>query len=141
MECFMSIMRWLYLVLLVCMPGLAQAAEEDWLSVAELVNQKLDSALTHYQAGDEQTARRDIIQAYFGPFEGEKMEAAIRSQLGVEPAFMLERQFSSLRKAIKAGKPVATVQKGVEELNQALNEHALLLNEAGVPRSVFQVNQ
>lgn len=137
----MSGIRGVTMVLLVLMAGLAQAGEEDWLPVAGLVSQKLDRALVHYQAGDEQTARRDVIQAYFGPFEGEKMEAAIRSQLGIEPAFMLERQFGKLRKAIKAGKPVADVRHGVEELKQALNEHARLLNDAGVPRSVFQVNQ
>ncbi len=135
-------MRWLMVLMLVFNGGLARAGEsEGWQPVADLVIGKLDAALAHYQAGDKQAARRDIVQAYFGPFEAEKMEAAIRSQLGIEPAFILERQFGDLRKAIRGGQPVAAVEQGVAELRQALREHASLLNEAGVPLSVFQVNQ
>ena len=69
------------------------------------------------------------------------MEAAIRSHLGIEPAFLLERQFGAIRKDIKSGAPEKEVASAVNKLKQALKDHAEQLNEAGVPLSVYEVNQ
>ncbi|KAA1175957.1 hypothetical protein FWJ25_02160 [Marinobacter salinexigens] len=118
-----------------------RAGNDDWRPVAEQVISELDVALSSYQAGHAQEARRSVIQAYFGPFEGEKMEAAIRSQFGIEPAFLVERQFGALRKAIKQGAEQSDVIQLTEGLKQALREQAGKLNEAGVSRNVFEVNQ
>ncbi len=137
----MLVARALFLLLAMSAAWVAQAADEDWMLVADQVIEQLDAALTSYQAGDAKTARREVIQAYFGPFEGEKMEAAIRSHLGIEPAFLLERQFGAIRKDIKSGAPEKEVALAVNELKQALKDHAEQLNEAGVPRSVYEVNQ
>lgn len=137
-------MRWipvLYVALFLPLTLVAEAGSEDWSPVAEQVNEQLDSALEAYRAGDPQAARRGVIQAYFGPFEGEKMEAAIRSQFGIEPAFLLERQFGALRKAIKQGAELHRVSELAEQLQAALMSQADKLNEAGVPRTVFEVNQ
>jgi len=121
--------------------GWAQAAVDNWTPVAEQVIEQLDRALDRYQSGDAEKARRAIIQAYFGPFEGGKMEAAIRSHLGVESAFLLERQFGAIRKDIKSGASVTNVESAVKALKQALREYAVQLNDAGVSRSVYEVNQ
>lgn len=137
----MLVVRVLCLLLAMSAASVAQAADEDWMPVADQVIEQLEAALASYQAGDAKTARREVIQAYFGPFEGEKMEAAIRSHLGIEPAFLLERQFGDIRKDIKSGAPENEVAAAVDELKQALVDHAKQLNEAGVPRSVYEVNQ
>lgn len=137
-------MNWLELLcaaLLLQVSAVVHAGNDDWLPVAEQVISELDSALESYQTGHAQEARRAVIQAYFGPFEGEKMEAAIRSQFGIEPAFLVERQFGALRKAIKRGAEQGTVAELTVGLKRALREQAEKLNEAGVSRNVFEVNQ
>jgi len=137
----MLLVRVLCFLLAMAAAGWAQAAAENWTPVAGQVIEQLDRALDSYQSGNAEKARRAVIQAYFGPFEGEKMEAAIRSHLGIEPAFMLERRFGAIRKDIEAGASVSEVESAINALKQALKEHAGQLNDAGVSRSVYEVNQ
>lgn len=137
----MFISAWLRVGVLMLLPLAAVAGDGSWVPVANQVIGHLDQALERYRAGDAEAARRDVVQAYFGPFEGEQMEAAIRSRLGTGPAFLLERQFGAARKAIQSGAPAAAIEQDIDQLKQALLEHAALLDEASVPRSVYKVNQ
>lgn len=127
--------------LLAVFAAAAVAGEGSWGAVAEQVVDRLEQAADQYGQGDAKSARRAVMQAYFGVFETEKMEAAMRTHLGAQYTYMVERRFGKIRKAIKGGAGQSAVDEQVAELARALRQDARKLDEKGVSREVFRVNQ
>jgi hypothetical protein len=117
------------------------SAAPVWGPVAEAVVQQLDQAARHHASGDREGATRAVLQAYFGIFESEKFEAAMRVELGARRAFVVEKRFGDLRKQVKAGVPADAFHGAVADLAAMLREDAGKLDAAGIPREVFAVNQ
>ncbi len=119
----------------------ALASGGYWQGVASQVNAELHQALILYQGGDAEGARRQVTQAYFGAFEGSKMEAAMRIEQGAKYTYLVERQFGALRKAIKQGVGIDEVQGDIEGLMASLVRDAKVLDAAQIPPEVFQTGQ
>lgn len=119
----------------------AWAADEYWQGIARQVGAELDHAVLLYREGDADAARRAVTQAYFGTFEGSKMEAAMRMELGAKHTYLVERRFGELRKAVKQGDPIATLALAAGELRDALLADAGALDAAGIPPEVFPTGQ
>lgn len=120
--------------------GIAGAAQTHWQAVAARVTEAVEAVRGAYEAGDGAAARKLLMDAYFGQFEDSKMEAAIRKQIGQSRAVALEGMFGDLRKAIKAGDG-AMVAALTQRLGSALAEDGKLLDAAGVPAEVYEVNR
>ncbi len=124
---------------------LAQPAGADgrasWQDVADQILTLIDRAEEQYRSGDKVSARRAVVEAYFGVFEDQKMEAAVRTTIGANHAYLVERQFGGLRKAIKKDATAAEVHELAERLREAVARDAAALDEAGVSREVFRVNE
>lgn len=133
--------HWLIGGMLLAFTATLAAAEAVWRPVADQVVERLEQAANQYEQGETKTARRAVMQAYFGVFESEKMEAAMRVHLGGSHTYMVERQFGKLRKAIQGGAPQAEVDERVAKLAEALRRDAGKLDDKGVSREVFRVNQ
>jgi len=118
-----------------------QANDKVWAPVAEQIILHIESAESHYQAGDLLTAKQFIIKAYFGVFEDRKMEAAMRQELGSKHTYQVERLFGNLRKAMTRGADAAEVTTIVESIRTEMREGAVKLEQAGIPLNVFRVNQ
>lgn len=132
--------RWL---LLLCGIGLyagVALADPVWQPVAERVITHLEAAEAAYHASQPDKARREISQGYFGVFETEKMEAAMRTRLGAKHTYGVERQFGELRKAIQQGAEESVIAEQVAKLSADLRRDAGALDKAGVPAGVFEVN-
>ncbi|MEW5008921.1 hypothetical protein A9Q80_00655 [Cycloclasticus sp. 46_83_sub15_T18] len=118
-----------------------QANDKVWAPVAEQIILHIESAESHYQAGDLLTAKQFIIKAYFGVFEDRKMEAAMRQELGSKHTYQVERLFGNLRKAMTRGADAAEVTAIVESIRTEMRDAAIKLDQAGIPLNVFRVNQ
>ncbi|OUR82913.1 hypothetical protein A9Q82_05495 [Cycloclasticus sp. 46_120_T64] len=118
-----------------------QANDKVWAPVAEQIILHIESAESHYQAGDLLTAKQFIIKAYFGVFEDRKMEAAMRQELGSKHTYQVERLFGNLRKAMTRGADAAEVTAIVESIRTEMRDGAIKLDQAGIPLNVFRVNQ
>ncbi len=111
-----------------------------WRDVALQVNAELARAETLFFRGDKAGAKKAVMEAYFGVFETEKMEAAMRTELGAKYTYRVERRFGAIRKAIKKDDGDA-VRKISRSLRKTLEEDAAKLEAASIPRQVFKVNQ
>ena len=134
-----SLVPTLLFLLLFPIAGVASAG--NWMAVAEAVIEQVDASEQAYRAGDSKTARQAVIGAYFGVFEERKMEAAMRMQLGIKHTYQVERLFGVLRKAVKQPDAEERVAEVASEIRQAMRRDAALLDEAGIPLTVYRVNQ
>ena len=112
-----------------------------WQPLAEEIVMFIDEAETRYRVGDARAAQRAVVEAYFGVFEDRKMEAAMRTTIGAKHTYLVEKQFGSMRKAIKSRESPDVVHEIAEGIRQAVCRDAEVLDRAGVPAEVFKVNQ
>ena len=70
--------------------------------------------MNEYKSGNTERAKELVQEAYFGHFEN--LEAGIRINLGQKKTYLMEKQFGDIRKAIKSGKDIATVQVLINNL-------------------------
>lgn len=116
----------------------AEAGTFSWTAVAEETIAALDEAAQYHAAGDITQCKRAITRAYFGVFEDRKMEAALRKMMGQSHIFMVERQFSTLRRTAPTASP-AEFGDVVASLSEQLRADARQLDALGVPQEVYDV--
>ena len=124
------------LVLGTTAPAATVANTFSWTAVAEETVAALNEAALHHAEGDVAECKRAITRAYFGVFEERKMEAALRKMLGESHTFMVERQFSQLRKTVATATP-AEFGEIVTALAEQLRADARQLDALGVPQEVY----
>jgi hypothetical protein len=112
-----------------------------WQQIADRIDSQVTQAVDHYRQGDAVAARSAVVNAYFGEFEGSKMEAAMRREIGAKQTWELEQMFGRLRKAIKQRQDVALVAAVADEIHAAVDSSAITLDQAGISPEVFEVNQ
>lgn len=110
----------------------------SWAAVAAETVAALDEASLQQADGNLAECKRAIARAYFGIFEEQKMEAAMRKMLGQGHAFMVERQFSNLRRSAATASP-EDFRQAVAALAEQLRADAQRLDELAVPREVYDV--
>ena len=128
----------LALVLGIAASPAASAGTFSWTTVAEDTIAALNEASLRHAEGDIAQCKRAIVQAYFGVFEEQKMEAAMRKMLGESHAFMVERQFSTLRRDAATVTP-AEFSRIVATLAEQLRADARQLDALGVAPEVYNV--
>lgn len=114
----------------------ASAETFSWTAVAEETIAALNEASLRHAEGDIAQSKRAITRAYFGVFEEQKMEAALRKMLGESHTFIVERQFSTLRRNVATATPVE-FSRTVTKLAEQLRADAQQLDALGVPREVY----
>lgn len=137
----MSALRLLALAALLslAMP-LAANAQDHWSRMATAISAEIARAEALALDGRADEARKVVTQAYFGLFESEKMEAAMRKEIGTRQAYDREKQFGDLRKLVVKGSP-DEIRGLSTALRAGLAEDGKALDKAGVPPEVFAVNQ
>lgn len=133
-------MRILTLLLLLTLPAQALFAD-SWPEMAEEIVVHIERSTELYQEGNHKSAAQEVVKAYFGVFEDKKMEAAIRITLGSKHAWLVERLFGKLRKAIKGDTGLGAVQEAAREIILAVRRDALVLVKKNIPLEVYQPNQ
>jgi len=118
-----------------------QAADAVWSPIAQQIILHINNAEKHYQSGDLKSAKQSIVKAYFGVFEDRKMEAAMRTELGSKYTYTVEKLFGNLRKAMTKGAPQQETAAIAQSIRDAMIRDAEKLDQAGIPLTVFRVNQ
>ena len=126
-------------LLAVLCAGPARADGFTWHSAVDELSTHLNRVVSTYRGGDAKGAKRGLTQAYFGVFEGRKLEGAIRKTMGQAHAYDVESTFSDMRKMI--GKDVSPddLAKAVQTLIAQLHTDADALDAEGVPQEVYNV--
>jgi len=133
-----------FILLVSISPVFAESASADkayWSGVSGEIAFVLSDAEKIYAEGNAKRAKKAVQHAYFGIFESSKMEAAMRKTISAKHTYLVERKFGHMRKAIKKGVSAAELHAIAEDLRNDLARDAKLLDEAGVSKEVFAVNQ
>ncbi len=86
----------------------------DYTKYVEDITQRFDNAHELYSSGDKDEAKSVISSAYFEVFEN--MEGPIRINISAKKAYLMEHQFTDLRKMVKADKPADELKKAMDNL-------------------------
>lgn len=78
----------------------AQAAQE-WQQVYNHIDQMLTQAQQQYDSGDQEGAKQTINDSYYGVYEKDGLEKAIRSAIASKNANLTEYQYSKLKRAVR----------------------------------------
>lgn len=126
-------------LLLFMLTGVAWATAGSWSEVAADTQSILAKATQAYQLGQVDKARKIVDEAYFGPFESQGMEAAIRLSLSAARAFEHEGKFRDIKLAMLNKEAPANVQALVDQLGEMLRQDAARLDgsRAGSSSSFF----
>ncbi|OPA82155.1 FTR1 family iron permease [Campylobacter pinnipediorum subsp. pinnipediorum] len=101
-------------------PLILTAKSDDFAKTTQDIKDALNVVIKEYEAGNVDKAKTDVQNAYFGLFED--IEGAIRINLSAKKAYLMEKQFGDIRKAIKKGETVAQIQSRVDKLSKELDE-------------------
>ncbi|MDR0436532.1 MAG: FTR1 family iron permease [Propionibacteriaceae bacterium] len=111
--------------------GSAQASETKttWTSIATEMNSILDEAVALFDAGDLNTARDRVNDAYYGYYEAKGFEKVVMAHVSGQSATQAETEFGVIKKAISAGASgAADVYSHVAALKQLLLDQARALD-------------
>lgn len=125
--------KWMFIPLMILLMFVFQqgaSAATSWMGVVNEIHVLLDKAIEEYKDGDQAKAKELVNEAYFGPFESEKMEQAIRINISAKRAAEIEFQFNTIKKKINSGNDIRTIQQEAEELMKMLNTDATVLLKA-----------
>lgn len=92
----------------------------DYNAENSAIKDKFFQSLNEYKSGNTERAKELVQEAYFGHFEN--LEAGIRINLGQKKTYLMEKQFGNIRKAIKSGKDIDTVQVLINNLLSQIDE-------------------
>ncbi|ALJ39440.1 MULTISPECIES: hypothetical protein [Azospirillum] len=132
--------RYLLLVGAILLAAVPAHAGDHWSQLASAISAEIARAEALARDGKPDEARKTVTEAYFGLFESEKMEAALRKEVGSKHAFDREKQFGDLRKLIAKG-TLGGIRDLAAALQSGLAEDGKALDAANVPAHVFAVNQ
>ncbi|GAW91991.1 FTR1 family iron permease [Calderihabitans maritimus] len=125
-------------LVLILLLGQTAMAARSWDKVVADIEELLNQSLAVYQQGNVQGAKKLVDEAYFGPFEGEEMEQAIRLNISSRRAYEIEYAFTEVKKMMDQNIKPDEVKQAIEELVAMLEEDASLLQEeASGPVSTF----
>lgn len=123
-----------FLVITLAFPSSLFAAG-SWLDVSQQTVKILRDALQTYEIGRRDEALKIMNQAYFGPFESQGMEAAIRLSISANRAFAHEDMFQQIKKVMRAKQPPAIAARLVEQEEKMLTDDARILDGKGAGTS------
>ena len=103
-------------------------AASNWDNVADEIGAMLDESFVTYQKGEVEKAKTIVDDAYFGPFEGEQMEQAIRINISSTRAFEIEEQFSTVKNLMRNQANSSDISAAIDKLKEMLQKDASILN-------------
>ena len=98
-------------------------AAPKWQTLADQIAKTVNEAVEIYKTGDGQAAKDKINDAYYGIYEKEGMEGALRVTVSSKAVGITEYQFYKVKKAMLEGAPLETVQSEAETLIEMVNEN------------------
>ena len=98
-------------------------AAPKWQTLADQIAKTVNEAVEIYKTGDGQAAKDKINDAYYGIYEKEGMEGALRVTVSSKAVGITEYQFYKVKKAMLEGAPLETVQAEAETLIDMVNEN------------------
>lgn len=105
-------------------------AAPKWQQLAGQIEQTIHEAMEIYKTGDGRTAKDKINDAYYGIYEKEGMEGALRVSVSAKAVGITEYQFYKVKKAMLAGDPIEQVQSEADVLIEMVYDNVEAMENA-----------
>ena len=103
--------------------GQTVSAAPKWQELANQIENTVNEAVEIYKTGDGRAAKEKINDAYYGIYEKEGMEGALRVTVSSKAVGVTEYQFYKVKKAMLEGAPLEEVQAESKTLIEMVNEN------------------
>ena len=105
-------------------------AAPKWQQLAAQIEQTIHEAMEIYKTGDGRAAKDKINDAYYGIYEKEGMEGALRVSVSAKAVGITEYQFYKVKKAMLAGDPIEQVQGEADTLIEMVYDNVEAMENA-----------
>ena len=119
-------------VLLLFLPAIPADAAQTWQQIHDRIGVQMDQVYEIYKTGNAEGAKDAVNDIYYGIYEKDGLESAVRSGISSKSANLTEYQFYTLKKAIRAGAPQAEVEAEGAKLLDMIQAEVTTLETKGV---------
>lgn len=126
--------KFFILILSMCffLPPAVTDAAQTWQQIHDRITVEMGQVYEIYKTGDPQGARDAVNKIYYGIYEKDGLESAVRSGISGKSANLTEYQFYTLKKAIRAGAPQAEIEAEGAKLLDMIQVEVTALENKGV---------
>ena len=119
-------------VLFLLLPAVPADAAQTWQQIHDRIGVQMDQVYEIYKTGNAEGAKDAVNDIYYGIYEKDGLESAVRSGISSKSANLTEYQFYTLKKAIRAGAPQAEVEAEGAKLLDMIQAEVTTLETKGV---------
>ena len=120
----------IFAAVLILMNCQSVSAAPKWQELANQIEKTVNDAVEIYKTGDGRAAKDKINDAYYGIYEKEGMEGALRVTVSSKAVGVTEYQFYKVKKAMLEGAPLEQVQDEAALLIEMVNENVSAMEGA-----------
>ena len=117
--------------LFLLLPAASTNAAQTWQQIHDHIATEMDGVYAIYQSGDAEGAKDAVNNIYYGIYEKDGLESAVRSSISSKSANLTEYQFYTLKKAIRSGAPQSEVEAEGAKLLDMVQTEVTQLETAG----------
>ena len=118
--------------LLLLLPAIPADAAQTWQQIHDRIGVQMDQVYEIYKTGNAEGAKDAVNDIYYGIYEKDGLESAVRSGISSKSANLTEYQFYTLKKVIRAGAPQAEVEAEGAKLLDMIQVEVTTLETKGV---------
>lgn len=118
--------------LLLFLPAIPADAAQTWQQIHDRIGVQMDQVYEIYKTGNAEGAKDAVNNIYYGIYEKDGLESAVRSGISSKSANLTEYQFYTLKKVIRAGAPQAEVEAEGAKLLDMIQAEVTALETKGV---------
>ena len=118
--------------LLLFLPAIPVDAAQTWQQIHDRIGVQMDQVYEIYKTGNAEGAKDAVNDIYYGIYEKDGLESAVRSGISSKSANLTEYQFYTLKKVIRAGAPQAEVEAEGAKLLDMIQAEVTTLETKGV---------
>jgi hypothetical protein len=118
--------------LLLFLPAIPADAAQTWQQIHDRIGVQMDQVYEIYKTGNAEGAKDAVNDIYYGIYEKDGLESAVRSGISSKSANLTEYQFYALKKVIRAGAPQAEVEAEGAKLLDMIQAEVTTLETKGV---------
>ncbi|MDU5301200.1 MAG: FTR1 family protein [Dialister micraerophilus] len=120
-----------FILSLLMLPFSARASQ-DWEQIYDHIDSMIHTSVEQYASGDLEGSKKTVNDTYYGVYEKDGLEKAIRSTIASKNANLTEYQFSKLKKAIREDQGEASVKSEAETLLTMIKSDVITLENKNV---------
>lgn len=120
-----------FILSLLMLPFSARASQ-DWEQIYDHIDSMIHTSVEQYASGDLEGSKKTVNDTYYGVYEKDGLEKAIRSTIASKNANLTEYQFSKLKKAIREDQGEASVKSEAETLLTMIKSDVTTLENKNV---------